>query len=411
MNLAEGLAQTGQAVLVVAPSETGRAYHKCQQTMTLQTVPALSLGYNVNITALTDGLVSRALREFNPDVVHLQDHYFLSRSVLRTARQHHVAVVGTNHFLPENLTDNLPLPQRLRELTQPWLWRTMLEIYNQLDGVTAPTQTAVSLLNQQGLRVQARAISCGVDQTRFRPRPTLDRSLMRRKYGLAIDEALLLYVGRVDREKGLDLIVRALAQLNRTDAQLAISGQGSYLKDLKQLCQALGLRERVVFTGFVSDEDLPLLFNSADAFVMPSHAELQSIATLEAMSSGLPVLAANAYALPELVTPGVNGYLFSVNEVDSAAHNLVVLLDNRLRWAEMGQASRLKALPHARYHTIQAYAGWYQEVLSAMKGIVPLAKLNSHPVQAAVSPRSDRISEAGPTPLRPNINHGPRAYH
>lgn len=367
VNLAEGLAQAGHAVLVMAPSETGRAYRQRQPGLILQTVPALPLGYNVNVTALTDRLVTRTLLEFNPDVVHLQDHYFLSRSVLRAARQHRLKVVGTNHFLPENLADNLPIPKWLYKLAQPWLWRTMLDVYQQLDGVTAPTQTAVAILKQQSLRVPIRAISCGVDRGRFHPRPTLDRAALRRKYGLAVDKVLLLYVGRVDREKRLDLMARALAQLDRTEVQFAIAGRGSYKNALKQLCQDLGLAERVVFTGFVPAEDLPLLLNSADIFVMPSHAELQSIATLEAMSSGLPVLAAHACALPELVTPGVNGYLFSADDADNAAQGLTALLNQRFRWAEMGQASLVKAAPHAQDRTIRAYADWYQQVCQTTK--------------------------------------------
>ena len=108
VNLAEGLAKAGHEVLVIAPSETGRAYRRRQHGLTLQTVPALTFGYNLNVTLLADRLVTRTLLEFNPDVVHLQDHYFLSRSILQAAKRHHFKVVGTNHFLPENLMDNLP---------------------------------------------------------------------------------------------------------------------------------------------------------------------------------------------------------------------------------------------------------------------------------------------------------------
>lgn len=367
VNLAEGLARAGHAVLVMAPSETGRAYRQYQRGVILQTVPTLTLGYNLNITAFTHRLVDRAMREFAPDVVHLQDHYFLSRSVMRSTRRQRITVVGTNHFLPDNLADNLLIPLPLRELTQPLLWHNMLEVYQQLDGVTAPTQTAVSILNRHELRVQTRAISCGVDSSRFRPRKDVDQTALRRKYGLSIDKTLLLYVGRIDREKGLDLLVRALAQVDWAEAQLVIAGKGSYLNALKQLCQELGLGNRVVLTGFIPDDDLPRLLNSANAFVMPSHAELQSIATLEAMSCGLPVLAANACALPELVTPGVNGYLFTANDVDAAAHGLMALRDSQPRWREMGRASRTKAAAHAQSHTIQAYTDWYQQICQAVK--------------------------------------------
>jgi glycosyltransferase involved in cell wall biosynthesis len=241
------------------------------------------------------------------------------------------------------------------------LWRTMLDVYNQLDAVTAPTQTAVSILQSQQLLPPAVATSNGVDQTRFHPRPMLNRMAVRRKYGLALDRAVLLYVGRIDPEKCLDVLVQAQAQRQRNDVQLVIAGKGSHRHELEHLCQRLHVDRDVRFTGFIPDADLPLLLNSADAFAMPGHAELQSIATLEAMSSGLPILAANARALPELVKPDVNGYLFAPHDVDDAARQITRLLDNRSRWAEMSQASLENVAPHTHLRTIERYANWYME--------------------------------------------------
>jgi 1,2-diacylglycerol 3-alpha-glucosyltransferase len=361
INLAEGLASAGHQVLVLAPSETGRAGCTQNGALTIQTVPALHLGHNINATFFTDGLVRRTLARFAPDVVHIQDHYLLSRSVLRAARPYGVKIVGTNHFLPENWTDNLRLPAALRGPVNGWLWRTMLEVYNTLDAVTAPTQTAVAILKAQQLAPPVAAASCGVDPGRFRPRPEIDRMAIRRKYGLAGDRTALLYVGRIDREKCLDLMIRALGRLNRHDMQFVIAGKGGHRRELEQLRQLQGLDDRVIFCGFVPEADLPLLHNSVDAFVMPGHAELQSIATLEAMSSGLPILAANARALPELVEPGVNGYLFAPHDVEDVVRQLTALLDNRERWARMGLASREKAQTHAHWRTVERYADWYEQ--------------------------------------------------
>jgi 1,2-diacylglycerol 3-alpha-glucosyltransferase len=368
INLAEGLAAAGHSVTVLAPSETGSAYQAEQRGVAIQAVPSLPLKYNANITAWSDRRVARTIVAFAPDVVHIQDHYFLSRSVLRSARVHRITCVGTNHFLPQNIIDNARLPGWLAALVEPLLWRMMLEVYNRLDGVTTPTETAVNILKRAGLRVPVQAISCGVDRWRFRPRPELNRTALRRKYGLGGDKILLLFVGRVDREKCLDTMIQALAMLDRDDVQFAIVGAGSHSHTLQALCQELALGERVVFTGFVPERDLPLLLNSADVFMMPGHAELQSIATLEAMASGLPVLAANARALPELVTPGVNGYLFTPDDSADAARSIATLLANRQRWPGMGAASLDRVATHARQNTIQRYLDWYGQVRWAGQG-------------------------------------------
>jgi len=362
MNLAEGLVAAGHKVMVMAPAETGRAYRKQQHGVEIQAVPSLPLKYNANITAFSERLIAKTGAAFEPDVVHIQDHYFLSRSVLRMVRQQPIKHIGTNHFLPANLMDNLRLPEWLCNPVQNWLWHNMLAVYNRLDGVTTPTETAVAILKKAGLQVPVQAISCGVDRWEFRPRPELNRAVTRRAYGLHEDKALLLFVGRVDYEKCLDMVINALATLDRDDLQFAIAGKGSDLSALKALCAELGLGDRVVFTGFVPDHDLPLLLNSADAFIMPGHAELQSIATLEAMSSGLPVLAANACALPELVTPEVNGYLFKPHDATDTAYCIATWLNHRPQWAKMGEASLDKVEAHTGQNTIQRYLDWYNQV-------------------------------------------------
>ncbi|MEZ4663072.1 MAG: glycosyltransferase [Caldilineaceae bacterium] len=363
INLAEGLAASGQQVMVLAPSTKRPAAREQQNGVTVQTVPAFSLFDNTNVTAFSGGLVNAVFEQFQPDVVHIQDHYFLSRAVLRAARTRHILTVGTNHFLPENLTDNLlrghPLLRGVQPLANRLLWRNMLGVYNRLAAVSTPTQTAAAILRAQAIRSPVSAISCGVDVQRFRPRPTLDRSFMRRKYGLAPDKPVLLYVGRIDREKKLDLLIAALAQMGRADMQLAIAGKGAFRPKLEQLCAELGLRDQVVFTGFVPDADLPLLLNSVDIFAMPSHAELQSIATLEAMASGLPVLAANARALPELVTPGSNGQLFDPTASRDAAQAIAQLIAQRRQWPQMGAISRAKAECHAHSQVVTRYVQWY----------------------------------------------------
>jgi 1,2-diacylglycerol 3-alpha-glucosyltransferase len=380
INLAEGLAAAGHRVVALVPSETQSAERQEEHGVEIRTVSAIPLVDNTNITVFSGGRVEQILDEVQPDVVHIQDHYFLSHTVLAAARARDILMVGTNHFLPENLTDNilqsLPFTQWMHKLLDHLLWTTMLSVYNQLAAVSTPTETAAAILRVQGIHMPVSAISCGVDVKRFRPRPMLDRSLMRQKYGLAPDKIVLLYVGRLDREKGLDLLVEALAQLDRNNIQLVIGGKGAFRADLERLCHKLGLESRVVFPGFIPAEDLPLLLNSVDLFAMPSHAELQSIATLEAMASGLPVLAANARALPELVTPGINGFLFAARDIADAARTIDQLVKQRDRWNAMGLASRAKAEPHAHERVVKRYVQWYQQ--AAVSGL-RTAKFQDHP--------------------------------
>jgi glycosyltransferase involved in cell wall biosynthesis len=238
----------------------------------------------------------------------------------------------------------------------------MLTVFNQLDAATTPTETAVAILRKQAIHIPVKAISCGVDQAEFYPQPELERSVIRRHFHLALDRPVLLYVGRVDREKGLDYLVEAAALLPDHSFQVAIAGKGMYRDMLMEMVHELGIDERVTFPGYIDSEDLPLLLNSVDAFVMPSSAELQSIATLEAMSCGRPILAANARALPELVAHGVNGYLFNPQNAESLAASIAQFLSQPEQWAAMGQASLMRARPHQLDFTIARYVEWYESV-------------------------------------------------
>jgi glycosyltransferase involved in cell wall biosynthesis len=186
---------------------------------------------------------------------------------------------------------------------------------------------------------------------------------------------VFLFVGRLDEEKHIEVAIQALNQA-RSSAQLVIVGRGRLEASLRRLAASLGVEDRVVFTGYVPNEALPGLLSAADVFIMPSEAELQSIATLEAMASGRPVLAANARALPELVEPGVNGYLFSPGDSADCARHMNRLMDERSRWAAMGEASLEHVVPHQVESTIQRYVRIYRRLLGARHALSEPASLS-----------------------------------
>jgi glycosyltransferase involved in cell wall biosynthesis len=363
IRLAEGLARAGHEVMALAPSMRGIAQRELVHGVIVQTVPALHLGHNLNVTAFSDGWVEDTIAEFAPDIIHIQDHFFLNRTVLRIARQRGIPIVGTNHFLPANWSNNLYIPRSVQGVVHKAMWKDMLQVYNQLDAATTPTETAVAILRKQDIHIPIKAISCGVDQEEFFPEPNLERGVIRRHFHLALDRPVLLYVGRVDREKGLDYLVEAASLLPTPAFQVAIAGKGMYRDSLMEMVHELGIDDRVTFPGYIDSDDLPLLLNSVDAFVMPSSAELQSIATLEAMSCAKPILAANARALPELVEDGGNGFLFNPQNPESLAAKISLFLSMPERWQEMGQASLERARPHQLEHTIKRYTEWYESVL------------------------------------------------
>lgn len=365
IQLAENMAKNGHQVMVIMPSENMHSYSMVKNYVCIEKIPAIHLSLlhpYIYVTPFPDPYIKKLFRAFQPDVVHIQDHYFLCSAVVNEARRQEIPVIGTNHFLPENILPFLKKLPRLQQLFTIPLWKMMLSVFNKLDVATTPSKTAARILHAQRIRIPVHPISNGVDTRRFHPDAEVDRVGVRRKYGLDTDKTLLLYVGRLDGEKRLDILLEAISLLSRNDIQLAICGQGLYEQILRKQMQALGQEGRVKFIGFVPSEDLPNLYNSADLFVMPSPEELQSIATLEAMACGKPVLAADARALPELVQTGVNGYLFKSNDPKDAAQGIQYLLEASDKWGEMGEIGFECAQLHSLENSIKHYEEHYRMI-------------------------------------------------
>lgn len=368
VRLAEGLARAGHPVMVIVPSDHVTSYSTSRNGVRVEGLAAAPLGASypdAYLALMPAARVRQLFDEFRPDVVHIQDHYPLSRRVMMEAHHRHLPVAGTNHFLPANIIHYINKLPWTRDLLERLLWWTMIEAYDQVDIVTTPTRTAANILRGKGLGVPVFPISCGVDLSKFRRLPSLHRDSVRAQFGLDPTKTLIMYLGRVDQEKKLNVLLEAFARTARMDLQLAVVGTGRYDEEIHELAEQLGLLAdgRVVFTGRVAGEDLPRLLNAADIFAMPSEAELQSIATLEAMACGLPVLAADANALPELVTNGVNGYLFKPSDVDDAARRIIQLADVPESWAAMGRASRAKVRRHSLTMTLQRYLALYRNLV------------------------------------------------
>jgi glycosyltransferase involved in cell wall biosynthesis len=366
-HLAEGLAQKGHQVRALFPSHLQKAFIDTYHGVERQGVRAKNMGsmhVGVYYPIFPHADIDRMFNEFKPEIVHIHDHYPMSVIIMNRARQRGIKVLGTNHFLPENLAPYFPLYKIARGFSVWALWTWMLVTFNQLDVVTAPSQTAADILRKVHLRPPVIPISCGVDLDIFNTRFAAQRNEIRQQYGIPLDKPVIAFVGRVDGEKRLDVILKALRLSECEPMHMLIVGKGAALEEVKKLVDELGLKERVHFSGFIPGDELPRVLNCVDLFTMPSEAELLSIATLEAMGCGLPILAANSRALPELVDPGVNGYLFDPGKPESAAQFIKTFVNCREQWQEMGQASLKKVQSHSIQNTLEKYEKVYLDLIA-----------------------------------------------
>src|SRR5581483_1526181 len=150
----------------------------------------------------------------------------------------------------------------------------------------------------------------------------------------------------------------------KMDAHLVFAGVGREQQSLENLVRKLGLEKKTTFVGGLNRQELPLIYNLGNVFVIPSTAELQSIVTMEAMATGLPIIGANAGALPELVHDGENGYVHTPGNSQEVADKILRILGDPALAKRMGQKSMEIVKHHSFDEVIKVFEGVYSKVLA-----------------------------------------------
>jgi glycosyltransferase involved in cell wall biosynthesis len=358
--LSAGLACHGHEVHVLSPATT--QHHPADPGVTVHRVRSVRTPFHPTFRVSLPWHAARAanalLDAVRPDVVHVQAHFLIGRALVRAARRRAIPVVATNHFMPENLYGHARVPRAARRLAARLGWWDLRRVYREVAVLTAPTPRAVELLDRNGIP-GVLAVSCGIDLDRFGQYLDLPSAP-------GMGERRVLFVGRLDEEKRVDELLRAVALIVADDPhrhiRVDLVGDGARRAAWQELASALRIGTRVTFHGFVDEPTLLVAYAGCDVFCMPGIAELQSLATMEAMAAGKPVIAADAMALPHLVRPGRNGWLYPPGDVFALATKLRIVLDHPARAAAMGRASREIVAEHDLARTLDQFDRIYRQV-------------------------------------------------
>ncbi|MGJ9405399.1 glycosyltransferase [Nesterenkonia aurantiaca] len=303
---------------------------------------------------LVEPAMGRLMDELQPDVVHVQCHYMIGKAAIDAAAERGLRTIATNHFMPENLDPFLPFPGWFRRIVAKNSWRDMGRLMGKAAVVTTPTPLAARTMMERAGFEKVLPLSNGIDVEYYRLRPEEVLSLPERP--------TVLFVGRLAVEKNVDVLIEAIG---KTDPALGIGldivGDGEQRDLLAAQIQELGLGDRVRMRGHVGEDALRRAYLEADVFCQPGTAELQSLVSLEAMSSGLPVVLADALALPHLVEEGANGYLFEPgNSAHLAARLEQLFAISPEQRTAMGERSRERAGRHSLNTTMDAFEKLYR---------------------------------------------------
>ena len=188
-------------------------------------------------------------------------------------------------------------------------------------------------------------VGAGVDLALFQP---MDRDTARRKLGLR-GGRIILYVGRIEPLKGLEILVRSLPLMeDLEDTRLlvvgGVLGRDTELDRLKSLAAQMGVADKVTFVGLVKQEALPAYYSAADVFALPSYYESFGLVALEAMACGTPVVASRVGGLKSFIKNGETGYLIPWQCPEPFAQQMGILLENPSLRDQMGKAARAEAV-------------------------------------------------------------------
>ena len=325
--LRRGLEASGHEAWVFGPRLTG-AEDASVRVVRYPSIPvatypefALAVPYSRRIERLVSALAF--------DVIHAHHPFLLGPAARRLARRTRRPLIFTYHTRYEKYAHYVPLPLRL---VQAAALRISAGFAAQADAVLAPSAVIRDELHARGVRAPIAVVPTGVDLERFRPG---DREAARRSLGVSESEPLVLYVGRLDREKSVDRVLGAFERVASTipAARLVLVGQGTEAERLRRTAARLPVAERIRFLGLRPHDSLAVCYQAADVFLFASETETQGLVLAEAAACGLPAVAVDAPGCDEVVRDGDTGILTKGNSAALAEAVIGLLLDPERRRA------------------------------------------------------------------------------
>ena len=298
--------------------------------------------------------VRNIIKKIKPDIVHICSPYPIGCCAYLWARKNNIPILSSIHILPENLLSPFLKSKHYKKFEKKFWW-FLVHFFNLADWITIPTETGAKMYMEHGLKNNITPISNGINTDIFKPNN--NGKYLKERYKLP-DKNIVMYAGRITPEKNLDVLIKAIPfVIKEIDTHFLFVGSGGeYKNSLLNLAEKLGVSKYTTFTDFLDWKDYPNIYSIADIFTLPAESELQSIVTLEALASGLPIVVVNKGALPELASFG-NGFVFEPKNSEEMASKIVKILCNENLKKQMGK----KSLELVKKHNLKSVAMQYEK--------------------------------------------------
>jgi 1,2-diacylglycerol 3-alpha-glucosyltransferase len=305
VNLKRELEKLGHEVRVLTLSDEAKSYVKDDITY-ISSIGVGKIYPGARVTIFKNDKYLQQIMDWQPDVIHTQCEFSTFRLAKHLAKRLHIPITHTYHTVYEDYTHYFSPNQKWGKAMVALFSRKVLK---RAAYVIAPTEKVSTLLQGYGVKQPIKVIPTGIDLSSFRKTKEM-RNNIRHTWNIPEKDRVLIFVGRLGKEKNLEEILSYFSQIDHKNLSLLIVGDGPQRQQLEKYARKLEIEQKVTFTGMVPPKEIPSYYHAADLFVSASNSETQGLTYIEALASGLPALCRKDPCLENVVENGVNGWLF-----------------------------------------------------------------------------------------------------
>lgn len=364
--LQRALERQGHQVYVVTVNPENMNY-KYENDEKIIRVPGIPIGiYDYRLTSIYPFKVIKKISKWNLDVIHSHTEFGVGTFARLIAKEFHIPLVHTYHTMYEDYIETIThgyfdkSSKRIVEyITKFYCDRTCNELI-------VPTKKTYDLFKEKyKYDREVYIIPTGIETERFYKEKFKKEDLnhLKMKLGFSEDDFVMLYIGRIGKEKNIECIIeitKGLVKKNKK-VKLLLVGDGPDMEDLKKLVNKYKLTDNTVFVGKVPYEETPKYYNIASIFITASHFETQGLTVIEAMSASLPAICIKDESFSDVID-GLNGYIFE-SEKDAIKKILPLTADQKLL-KKLGKGARKQAEMHSSKYYAEKVLHVYNKAIS-----------------------------------------------
>ena len=305
--------------------------------------PSIMYGYKIQypLAIPFSPAIKRKFTEIDFDIVHAHQPFTIGNLALKNAQKSNIPIVFTYHCRYEDYTHYVPLFQ---PFVKKIVSTSVKNFSNKVDCVIAPTKDIKKILEKNGVDSKIEILPTGIDWEKFQKG---NREKIRKKFKIKSDEICFWWLGRMEKEKNIEFLLKIISafSVKFEKSKFMLVGNGSEMEVIKNFIKKEKLEKRIILTGIVPQKEVNDYYAAGDVLIQPSKSETQGLVALEAMASGMPVLAIRATGTIDIVENEFSGFLLN-EDVEEFLEKAQALLTKKELFDRISRQARERALKY-----------------------------------------------------------------